>query len=105
LTLSGGNTVQTEKAAAEGTDGVNFAMAYGTDGALAALELIILEDTLRVQPVYEPVPTVRGEIFERYPELAEILEPVFATLDLVTLQTLNAKIAIEGQPASKVARD
>jgi osmoprotectant transport system substrate-binding protein len=37
LTLSGGNTSATLRAAAEGMSGVNAAMAYGTDGAIAAL--------------------------------------------------------------------
>ena len=105
LTLSGGNTSQTEKAAAENTDGVNFAMAYGTDGSLAALGLIILQDTKGVQPVYAPAPIARGPIYTKYPEIKTILEPVFASLDLVTLQGLNAKIALEGQQAAKVAGD
>jgi osmoprotectant transport system substrate-binding protein len=105
LILSGGNTAQTEKAAAEKTDGVNAAMAYGTDGALAALGLWVLEDTMGVQPIYQPAPIVRKEIFDRYPELADILNPVFDTLDLVTLQSLNARIAIEGRDASSVAKE
>jgi osmoprotectant transport system substrate-binding protein len=105
ITLSGGNTAQTEKAAAEGTDGVNAAMAYGTDGSLAALGLVVLSDPRNVQPVYEPAPIVRGEIFKQYPELENILNPVFQSLDLETLQTLNAKIAFEGQAAADVARD
>ncbi len=105
LTLSGGNTAQTEKAAAEGTSGVNAAMAYGTDGSLSALGLIVLEDPRGVQPVYEPAPIVRGEIFRQYPEIEGILAPVFATLDLKTLQTLNAKIVLEGQVAANVAKD
>jgi osmoprotectant transport system substrate-binding protein len=105
LTLSGGNTAQTEKAAAEGTDGVNAAMAYGTDGSLAALGLVVLSDPLNVQPVYEPAPIVRGEVMDKYPEIESILEPVFLTLDLETLQAINAKIAFEGQAAADVARD
>jgi len=105
ITLSGGNTAQTEKAAAEGTDGVNAAMAYGTDGSLAALGLVVLSDPRNVQPVYEPAPIVRGEVLDQYPELATILEPVFLSLDLETLQTLNARIAFEGQAAADVARD
>jgi len=56
-----------------------------------------------VQPIYEPTPIVRGEIFDKYPEIEGILKPVFQGLDLVTLQTLNAKIAIEGQNAKNVA--
>jgi len=103
LILSGGNTAQTEKAAADGTDGVNVAMAYGTDGQLAALGLWVLEDTKGVQPIYEPTPIIRGEVFDKYPEIEGILKPVFQGLDLVTLQTLNAKIAIEGQNAKDVA--
>lgn len=101
--LAGGNTALTEKAAAEGTDGVNAAMAYGTDGNLAALGLVVLADTKNVQPVYEPAPIVRGEVYDKYPELGTILNPVFATFDLVTLQTLNARIAVEGQKAADVA--
>ncbi len=62
LILSGGNTATTIQAAARQTDGVNTAMAYGTDGALAALGLVVMRDSLGVQPVYEPAPIVRAEI-------------------------------------------
>jgi osmoprotectant transport system substrate-binding protein len=104
LTLSGGNTAQTEKAAATGVNGVNFAMAYGTDGQLSALGLIVLEDTKGVQPVYRPAPIVRKETLDKHPDIATILEPVFESLDLVTLQTLNARIQVEGIDAKEVAR-
>lgn len=104
VSLAGGNTAQTEKYAAEGTDGVNAAMAYGTDGSLSALNLVVLSDPKGVQPVYEPAPTVRGAIYNSYPELSSILDPIFVTLDLVTLQSLNAQIAIDGKNPSDVAR-
>jgi osmoprotectant transport system substrate-binding protein len=103
LTVSSGDTAQTEKAASEGTDGVNAAMAYGTDGSLSALGLVVLTDPKGAQPVYEPAPRIRGEILDSYPEIADILNPVFSKLDLVTLQNLNAKIAVEGQNAADVA--
>lgn len=105
LILAGGNTAQTEKAAAENTDGVNFAMAYGTDGSIAAFKLIVLEDTKKVQPVYEPAPIIREEVLEMYPEIENILKPVFLSLDLVKLQTLNGKIVVEGQDAGAVAEE
>lgn len=105
LTVASGDTAQTEKAAAEDTDGVNAAMAYGTDGSLSAFGLIVLADPMGAQPVYEPAPRVRGEIIDKYPEIANILNPVFESLDLETLQTLNGKIAVEGQNATDVARD
>ena len=105
VVLAGGNTAATERAAAEGTDGVNAAMAYGTDGQLAAFGLVVLEDDKGVQPVYEPAPLIRASVLERYPDIARVLEPAFAKLDLVSLQTLNSMIAVEGRPAREVARE
>ncbi len=105
LTFSGGNTAQTEKAAADGTSGVNAAMAYGTDGSLAALNLIGLDDPKNVQPVYEPAPIVRGSVYNQYPQMANILNPVFQSLTLTTLQTLNSQIALQGQSAISVAQN
>ena len=105
LVFSGGDTAATEKAAAEQTSGVNAAMAYGTDGQLAALGLVVMTDTKGVQAVYEPAPTVRAATLEKYPQIKDLLDPVFKTLTLETLQTLNARIAVEGQDAKKVAMD
>jgi osmoprotectant transport system substrate-binding protein len=105
VVLAGGNTAATERAAAEGTDGVNAAMAYGTDGQLAVFGLVVLQDDKGVQPVYEPAPLIRQAVLERYPEIASLLEPVFAKLDLVTLQALNGMIAVDGRSARDVARE
>lgn len=103
LLLAGGDTAATIKAAAEQTSGVNAAMAYGTDGPVAALGLVVLEDPKGVQPVYAPAPVVRGEVLTRQPKIATLLAPLFKTLDTATLQRLNAQIALEGQDAKKVA--
>ena len=105
LTLAGGETTVTIKAAAEQTSGVNAAMAYGTDGAIAALGLVVLEDPKGIQPIYAPAPLVRAQTLEQYPKIKTVLEPVFKTLDGPTLQGLNAKIAVEGQDAKKVSAD
>ncbi len=105
LVFSGGDTAATEKAAAEQTSGVNAAMAYGTDGQLAALGLVVMTDTKGVQAVYEPAPTIRAATLKEYPQIKDLLDPVFKTLTLETLQSLNAKIAVEGEDAKKVAKD
>lgn len=105
VTLAGGNTAATERAAAEKTSGVNAAMAYGTDGALAALGLVVMADPKGAQIVYQPAPVVRAAVLEKHPAIKGALEPVFASLTLATLQGLNAKIAVEGQDAKQVATD
>jgi osmoprotectant transport system substrate-binding protein len=103
LTLSGGNTSATLRAAAEGMSGVNSAMAYGTDGAIAALGLNALADDEHAQIVYAPAPVVREAVLQRYPQIAGLLDPVFAALTLATLQRLNARIAVDGEDAGTVA--
>ena len=103
LSLAGGDTSVTLKAAAQQTSGVNAAMAYGTDGPVAALGLQTLTDPKNVQPAYAPAPVIRQETLNAYPHIAGWLKPVFAALDQRTLQQLNARIAVEGQDAKSVA--
>jgi osmoprotectant transport system substrate-binding protein len=104
LTLSGGNTAATLRAAAERISGVNAAMAYGTDGAIAALGLKALCDDKGAQVVYEPAPVVRAAVLRAHPQIGAALDPVFASLTLTRLQRLNAAIAVAGQEADAVAR-
>lgn len=103
--LSGGDTAATIAAAAQQTSGVNAAMVYGTDGGIAPAGLVVMEDDKGVQPVYQPAPIVRAEVLEAHPDIAEVLNPIFATLELNTLQELNGRIQIGGEPAATVAKD
>jgi len=105
VVFSGGNTAQTEKAVADATDGVNFGMAYGTDGALADLGLVVLDDDKGAQLVYWPVPIIRQDVLTKYPEIETLLAPVFDSLDITALQELNARIQVNGESAEAVARE
>jgi osmoprotectant transport system substrate-binding protein len=105
LTLSGGNTAATLRAAAEGISGVNAGMAYGTDGELAALGLVALCDDKGAQIVYAPAPVVREAVLNEHGEIATALDPVFTGLTLENLRELNARIAVNGEDAAAVARD
>jgi len=103
--LSGGDTAATIQAAARGTSGVNAAMVYGTDGGVGATGLVVMEDDKGVQPVYEPTPIVRAEVLKEYPSIPDVLNPIFGGLDMATLQKLNGRIQVGGEPAEAVARD
>ncbi len=105
IVLSGGDTAATIKAAAEQTNGANAAMVYGTDGAIQPSGLVVLDDDKSVQPVYGPTPIVREVVLQANPKIADILKPIFESLDLTTLQTLNARVQVNGEPAKAVATD
>lgn len=105
IVLSGGDTAATIKAAADQTNGANAAMVYGTDGAIAPSGLVVLTDDKAVQPVYQPTAIIREEVLKANPSIADTLKPIFESLDLTTLQTLNARVQINGEPAKAVAED
>lgn len=105
LTLSGGDTAATIAAAAQGTSGVNTAMVYGTDGGIAPSGLKVLTDDKNVQPIYQPAPIVREAVLKANPKIADVLKPIFEKLDLETLQDLNGRVQVGGEPARSVAED
>jgi osmoprotectant transport system substrate-binding protein len=103
LVLAGGDTAATMRAASEGISGVNAAMAYGTDGAIAALQLVVLADPKGAEIVYEPAPVLRAATLAAHPQIATLLDPVFRSLTLERLQHLNAQIAVDGIDPRAVA--
>ncbi|RYE73877.1 MAG: ABC transporter substrate-binding protein [Hyphomicrobiales bacterium] len=105
ITLSGGDTAATIAAAANQTNGANAAMVYGTDGGIAPSGLVVLTDDKGVQPVYQPAPIIREAVLKEHPEIETLLKPVFEKLDLVTLQELNGRVQVGGEPAKAVAQE
>jgi osmoprotectant transport system substrate-binding protein len=105
ITLAGGDTAATIAAAAQQTNGANAAMVYGTDGGIAPSGLTVLEDDKGVQPVYQPAPIIREAVLQANPQIETLLAPVFAKLDLKTLQDLNGRVQVGGEAASAVAAD
>ncbi len=104
IVLSHGNTAEMLKALNDGTDGVNVSLVYGTDGSLAEMNMVILEDPENVPPVYLPTPVLRGELAEKYPELKDIFTEAFNSLNVEKLQILNAKVAFGGEDAREVSK-
>jgi osmoprotectant transport system substrate-binding protein len=105
ITPSGGDTAATIAAAAQQTNGVNAAMVYGTDGGIAPSGLKVLEDDKGVQPVYQPAPIIREAVLAEFPQIEELLKPVFEGLTLEVLQELNGRVQVGGEAAASVATD
>lgn len=101
--LANGVTAQFIDALVNGTDGVNIAEVYATDGGLAEQGIVVMEDPKNTMPNYAPTPVFRQEIIDAYPEIPEILAPVFESLTMETLQELNRLVAFDGQAGGAVA--
>ena len=80
-----------------------FGEVFATDGRIAALGLTVLEDDESFFPSYLPSLNVRQEVFEAYPQLADLFAPVAEALDTATMQRLNAMVDVDGLEPSDVA--
>jgi osmoprotectant transport system substrate-binding protein len=105
IVLAGGETAATIGAAAARTNDINTAMVYGTDGGIAAADLVLLEDDKHDQPIYAPVPIVRETVLKTYPVIAEVVRPLMTSFSRESLQALNARVQIDGEAAEEVAAD
>ena len=86
------------------SDEADVAPAYTTEGRLTETdEFVLLEDDKHMWPPYNLAPIVRNEVLEQYPEIAEVLNAVSATLDTETVTKLNAKVDIDGEEYEDVA--
>lgn len=104
ILLPHGNTAETLKALASGTDGVNVALAYATDGSLVDLGLIIIEDPKSIPPVYEPSAIIRKEVLDKYPDVKGVVEKVFGLLTKENLQEMNKAVIVDGKSPQEVAK-
>jgi osmoprotectant transport system substrate-binding protein len=105
IVLAGGETSATIRAAAAGTNDINTAMVYGTDGGIVAANLRVLEDDRHDQPIYAPVPMIREPVLKANPRIAPLVAPLMASLDGATLQRLNARVQVDGESPAAVAAD
>ncbi len=85
-------------------DKCNFGEVFKTDGRIKALDLTLLKDDKNFFPIYNPSLTVRKEVMDANPEIADVFAPISEKLDNETLQELNAAVDVDGESPEDVAR-
>ncbi len=80
-------------------------MAFATDGRIPAFGLVVLEDDQRYHPVYNCAPVVRKEVLDAAPQIADILNPIAAALDVETMSYLNMLVDEQDYLPSEVAEE
>ncbi len=80
-------------------------VAFGTDGELAAFDLLTLEDDLGLYPPYQVAPVVRQAVLDENGDIADILNEVAPLLTDATMQRLNNEVSGNGREPDEVARE
>jgi osmoprotectant transport system substrate-binding protein len=83
----------------------NLGEVFATDGRIAFLDLVVLEDDEEFFPVYNPAVTVREETYEEHPELSDLFGEIASRLDTETMQDLNQRVDEGGEFPEEVAED
>ncbi|MFF3393165.1 glycine betaine ABC transporter substrate-binding protein [Streptomyces sp. NPDC002669] len=78
---------------------------FTTDGRIRAMDLEVLVDDKHFFPNYNAAPVVHTRTFEKYPQIAALLDPVSRKLTTEVAQVLNAKVDVDGQDPHEVAKD
>ncbi len=74
---------------------VDIVAGNSTDGLIAALDLVALEDDRRYFPPYEAVPVVRREAWQKHPELQTSLRALAGKISADEMRRLN--YAVDGE--------
>ena len=82
----------------------DFGEVFTTDGRIATLGLIPLEDDKGFFPLYNGAP-ISQEDNENGEAILEVLQPLSETLTTAVMSELNAQVSVEGLPPEQVAGD
>ncbi|WP_315459724.1 glycine betaine ABC transporter substrate-binding protein [uncultured Streptococcus sp.] len=87
-------------------DEADVTPAYTTEGQLVNTdEFTLLEDDKQFWPPYNLAPVVRDNILDDNPDIKTILNNISAKLDTETVTELNAKVDVNGQEYTDVAKE
>ena len=86
-------------------DEADVAPAYTTEGQLVKDEFTLLDDDKKLWPPYNLAPVVRETVLNTYPEIADLLNKISATLDTKTVTKLNAEVDVDKREYEEVAKE
>ena len=76
-----------------------------TDGQIAALDLVQLEDDRHYFPPYDAAPVVRNDVLERFPRVGEALRALGGRISPERMRELNRRVDVEQRPVFAVAKE
>lgn len=79
--------------------------AFGTDGEISALKLVVLEDDKKLFPPYQVAPVVRQEALDQNPGIRDALNTLSPKLTNQIMQRLNYEVSGKQREPAEVAKE
>ena len=83
----------------------DIVVAFGTDGEIAANDLVLLQDDKGLWPPYQVAPVIRQAVLDANPQIAETLNQLAPLLTDATMQQLNYEVSGNQREPADVARE
>ncbi|MEV6179012.1 glycine betaine ABC transporter substrate-binding protein [Streptomyces sp. NPDC052015] len=80
-----------------------YGEVYTTDGRIRSMDLVVMADDRTFFPHYNAAPQINTRTLEKWPAIADVLNPVTKKLDNTVAQELNAKVDVDGEDPHQVA--
>ncbi|MEZ4737603.1 MAG: glycine betaine ABC transporter substrate-binding protein [Caldilineaceae bacterium] len=80
-------------------------VAFGTDGEIAANDLLVLEDDQGLWPPYQVAPVIRQAVLDANPGIADALNQLAPLLTNEIMQQLNYEVSGNQREPADVARE
>ena len=84
---------------------IDMAAGSNTDGLIAALDLVVLEDDRHYFPPYDAVPIVQRETLKRHPEVAAALQRLSGHISAEEMRRMNYAVDGEKKDAETVVKE
>jgi osmoprotectant transport system substrate-binding protein len=84
---------------------VDIVAGNNTDGLIAALGLVVLDDDKHYFPPYDAVPIVRPDLFQKCPEARGVFDSLAGRITADQMRAMNYAVDGQKQDATAVARD
>jgi len=84
---------------------VDLVAGSNTDGLIAALDFVVLEDDLHYFPPYDAVPIVRREMLQQHPEIADAMQRLSGRVKAEDMRRLNYAVDGEKKDAALVVKE
>ncbi len=83
----------------------DVAVAFSTDGEIAANNLVVLKDDKNMFPPYQVAPVIRQDVLDANPRIADVLNRVTAQITDPVMQQLNYEVTGKQREPAEVARE
>jgi osmoprotectant transport system substrate-binding protein len=84
---------------------VDVVAGSATDGLIAALDLVVLEDDRHYFPPYDAVPVVRRDTVSRHPEIQEALDELAGRISAEDMRRMNYALDGEHRDVAEVVAE